>query len=96
MLLRQITEATMVWTKSGGKTVRKYRCTNGYRAGRVMASPASCNKPLNVHKSAALKKTKAAKSARIAMTGVKTRRSNPQSQQLRRLNKPKHRRRKIK
>ena len=90
MLLRELTEATQIWTRSGGKQVRKFRCTSGVRKGRIMASPASCNRPISVHKSAALKKTKAAKKGKIQMTGVRTRRSNPASVRLKSLNKPKN------
>ena len=90
MYLREITEATQIWSRSGGKQVRKFRCTSGVRKGRVMASPASCNRPISVHKSAQLKKTKTGKAQKIQMTGVRTRRSNPASLRLKTLNKPKN------
>ena len=48
----------LVWSRQGGKQVRKYRCTSGVRKGRVMASPASCNMPLDVAKGQTLKKNK--------------------------------------
>ena len=46
----------LVWSRQGGKQVRKYRCTSGVRKGRTMASPASCNMPLDVSKGQTLKK----------------------------------------
>lgn len=90
MNIREITfsEATMVWSRQGGKQVRKYRCTQGVRKGRVMASPAACNKPINLSKSTNMKKTKASKSGKITMTGIKTRKTNPRSLRLNKLNKP--------
>ena len=94
MLLRSITNETVedtvegqVWSRSGGKQVRKYRCTSGIRKGRTMASPASCNKPINISKSASLKRTKAAKPGTAQMTGIKTRRQNTRSLRLPSLNR---------
>ena len=93
MLLRQIIEEPqtlegLVWTRQGGKQVRKYRCTSGVRKGRVLANPASCNKPIDVSKGVTLKKTKAAKPGKIKMTGVRTRKQNIRSLRLKHLNKP--------
>lgn len=82
-----VIETTQVWSKSGGKSVRKYRCTSGIRKGRVMSSPSACNKPLNAKKSASFKKTKQKKApvmkyrTRIAKT------SNPASSRNTRLNR---------
>jgi hypothetical protein len=78
----------MVWSRQGGKQVRKYRCTSGVRKGRVMASPASCNKPLDVSKGQTLKKTKASKAGKVNMTGIRTRKQNPRSRRLKVINKP--------
>jgi hypothetical protein len=96
MLLRQITSdeldyetnEALVWTRQGGKQVRKYRCTSGVRKGRTMASPASCNKPIDVAKSATLKRSKSAKPSKIHMTGIRTRKQNIRSRRLTSLNKP--------
>tara|TARA_Y200000002_G_C22658923_1_gene654798 strand:+ start:1265 stop:1573 length:309 start_codon:yes stop_codon:yes gene_type:complete len=98
MLLRQITEEPqtlegLVWTRQGGKQVRKYRCTSGVRKGRVLANPASCNKPIDVAKSATIKRTKGAKPGKIAMTGIRTRKQNVRSLRLKQLNKPTNRKR---
>ena len=31
-----------IWSRTGGKMVRKYRCTSGPRKGRIVASPGEC------------------------------------------------------
>jgi hypothetical protein len=89
MFLRELTaEATSkVWGRQGNKQVRKYRCTHGTRKGRVMSSPAACNAPINIKKSNQLKVTKAAKAKTIGFKSAQTRRANPASRRLTRLNK---------
>lgn len=90
MLIIEIVEgkASMAWTRKGSKNVRKYRCTSGPRKGRVMASPASCNKPINIHKSLALKTTKKKKGQSIKFKSKITQRTNPASRRLKTLNTP--------
>lgn len=87
MFLRELYEATQVWSKSGGKSVRKYRCTSGVRKGRVMSSPAACNKPINISKSTSFKKTKSAKPATIKWRSSRTKSNNPASRRNVKLNK---------
>ena len=87
MLISELVEATQVWSKSGGKSVRKYRCTSGVRKGRVMSSPAACNKPVNVKKSTNFKKTKHKKLPQIKYKTGLTKRSNPAATRNVRLNK---------
>jgi hypothetical protein len=93
MLLRELflEGATMAWTRKGSNLSRKFRCTSGPRKGRVMASPASCNKPLDIHRSKQLKVTKSQKSSHIKTRGKITRRSGSSSVKLARLNKPRRR-----
>jgi len=81
-------KASMAWTRKGTKNVRKYRCTSGPRKGRVMASPASCNKPINIHKSMGLKTTKHKKGQSIKTQSKITKRSNPASRRLKTINTP--------
>jgi len=88
MRVRQLTDEGMVWSRQGGQQVRKYRCTSGVRKGRTMASPASCNKPLDVAKAATLKKTKASQSSKIKMSGINTKIRNVRSRRVKTLNKP--------
>ena len=98
MLVKELLEATQVWSKKGAKSVRKYRCTSGVRKGRVMSSPAACNKPLDIHKSKTFKQTKSQKLPQIKFKSGITKRSNPASKRNFRLNKairPKKSRRKI-
>jgi len=98
MLIRELIEATQIWSKKGSTSVRKYRCTSGVRKGRVMSSPAACNKPMNIHKSKSLKQTRSQKAPTMKFKSKIAKRSNPASNRNIRLNKsvkPKRTRRKI-
>lgn len=89
MYLRDLFEGSKnVWGRSGTKTVRKYRCTSGIRKGRTMSSPAACNAPLDIHKSKSFKQTKQKKAGSIKIKSKITRRANPASARLPKLNKP--------
>lgn len=88
MRLKELTEAgTMAWQRSGTKNTRKFRCKSGPRKGRVMASPASCNAPYNSKKGANLKKTKSKLGMSRKIKSTLTRKRNPASRRLRKLNK---------
>lgn len=76
-----------VWAKSGNKIVRKTRCLSGPRKGRVVSSPAQCNAPRDMKKSRTLKKTRAAKGFRMARKARRTKRINPTSKRIRKLNR---------
>ena len=80
--------ATRVWSRTGGKQTRKFRCLHGARKGQVRASPAACNAPINVKKSVGLKTTKAKRGGQIKVKSAISRRVNPASKRLTRLNKP--------
>lgn len=87
MIVEEIVEGvTTAWQRRPGTNVRKYRCRSGPRKGRVMASPASCNKPLNAKKSANIKRTKTKLGRQKAFKGGLTRRRDPFSRRLRKLN----------
>jgi len=62
-----ITEARMVWRRSGKKIKRAVRCTSGRRKGRVVSSPAQCSAPINMKKRMTLKKTKARMGKRLSI-----------------------------
>jgi len=79
--------AKMVWARSGNTVKRKYRCIAGRRKGRVVASPSQCNAPVDLKKKQTLKKTRASKSARMARKARKTKRFNPASLRVQRMNK---------
>ena len=89
---------TTIFGKSGNKTVRKYRCTSGTRTGRIVAKPATCNAPKNVKASNTLKKTRRSKGKTISIKSTRTKRTNPASKRLKKLNigrrriKPRNRR----
>lgn len=81
-----------IWSRSGGKQVRKYRCTSGVRKGRIVARAATCNKPLNQKAKITLKKTKRKTPNKIKINTKKTKRANPASKRLKRINvRPKKR-----
>lgn len=85
--MREITEGvTTIFGRSGNKTVRKYRCTSGTRKGRIVAKPATCNAPKNVKAANTLKKTRRSKGSTISAKSSRTKRTNPASQKLKRLN----------
>jgi len=94
MQVLEIVEVTRVWSRSGGKQTRKFRCTHGVRKGQVRSSPAACNAPINVRKSVGLKATKAKRSGQIKIKSKIARRTNPASMRLKTLNKPASTRRK--
>ena len=100
MLLREFyTETSLldeavrtVWSKSGNKQVRKYRCTSGQRKGRIVAKAATCNAPINQKARITLTKTKRKTPNKIKINTKKTKRSNPASRRLKRINvRPKKR-----
>lgn len=94
MYLRELTESIVIseavnaiWSRSGGKQVRKYRCTSGQRKGRIVAKAATCNAPINQKAKLTLSKTKRRKGSSLAIKTAKTKRSNPASKRLKRINK---------
>lgn len=82
-----VVEAQLVWARKGNKLTRKYRCSVGMRAGRVVADPSQCSKPVDIKKRMVLKRTKAKMGARMARKAQKTKKFNPASRALKRLNK---------
>lgn len=91
MIVSDVTEsgAIRVWSRSGGKQTRKFRCQYGARKGQVRASPAACNAPINVKKSVGLKQTKAKRAGTMKVKSAIAKRANPAAVRLTRLNKPK-------
>ena len=76
-----------VWARSGQKVVRKYRCSGGRKNGRVVSSISSCYAPVDIKKRQTMRKTKAIKGRRMTRVAQKTKRVNPVSKRLQRLNK---------
>lgn len=87
MIVFEILETTTrAWGKTGGKATLKYRCTSGPRKGQTRSSPAACNAPLNIKKSAQFKATKRAKAGAIKVKSAKTKRTNTASKRVARMN----------
>ena len=84
-----VVEAQLVWARKGNKIVRKFRCSVGQRKGRVVSDPSQCAKPSDMKKRMTLRKTKAKMGARIAKKAQRTKRMNPASKAIQRLNKVK-------
>lgn len=76
-----------IWARSGKKVVRKFRCTAGPKQGRIVASAAACGRAPDPKKRMMLKKTKAAKGKRMVRKSLKTKKRNPASIRVQRLNK---------
>lgn len=87
-IIKNLNEGAVgIYGRTGGKLVRKYRCTSGQKKGRIVAKAATCNTPIKVSKSAALKRTKARKAPIIKIKSRFTKRTNARSLQLQRQNK---------
>jgi len=84
-----VVEAQLVWARKGNKIARKFRCAVGQRAGRVVSDPSQCSKPIDIKKRITLRKTKARMGARMARKAQRTKRMNPASKAVQRLNKVK-------
>jgi len=82
-----VVEAQLVWARKGNKITRKYRCTVGQRSGRVVSNPSQCSAPIDIKKRMTLKKTKAKMGARMSRKAQKTKKFNPASKALKRLNR---------
>ena len=82
-----VTEAKVVFAKRGKSVTRKFRCTVGPRKGRVVANPSQCAAPINLKKRFVLRRTRAAKGARMMKKAQRTKRLNPASRIAARLNK---------
>jgi hypothetical protein len=82
-----VIEAQLVWARKGNKVSRKYRCTVGNRKGRLVSNPSQCGKPIDIKKRLTLKKTKARMGARMAKKAQRTKKFNPASKAVQRLNK---------
>ena len=82
-----ITEAKIVWARKGKNITRKYRCVFGKRAGRIVANPAQCTKPIDIKKRFAMKRLKAKIGGKMTRKAQRTKRLNPASKRVAALNK---------
>lgn len=79
--------AKPIWARTGDKIVRKYRCVSGRKQGQIVSSPDICGGSVDLKKSMKLKKTMLSKGARIARKAKKTKRINPLSLRVQKMNK---------
>lgn len=82
-----LTEARMVWKRSGNTVKRAVRCTSGRRKGRVVSTASQCSAPIDVKKRLTLKRTKAKMGKRLSRKAQRTRRINPAARRLKTLNR---------
>lgn len=80
-------EEGQTWARSGKKVVRKYRCSSGPRKNRIVAKMQQCFAAPNIKARMALKKTRARLGKRIARKAKATKRRNPASIRVQRLNR---------
>lgn len=80
-------EEGQTWARSGKKVVRKYRCTSGPRKNRIVAKMQQCFAAPNIKARIALKKTRARLGKRIVRKSKGTKRRNPASIRVQRLNR---------
>lgn len=78
--------AKIAWAKVGDKVVKKYRCTDGRRQGRIVSHPSQCNKPIDLKKRRKFRQVKLAKGKRMARKSKRTKGRNPASKRVRRMN----------
>lgn len=79
--------AKMVWARRGNKVARKYRCTSGKKKGRIVSSPTACGKSVDLGKRMKFRKTLASKGFRMRRKAKMTKRRNPLSKRISRMNK---------
>lgn len=85
--IETVTEARMVWRKMGNSIKRAVRCTGGIRKGRVVSSPSQCSAALDMKKRLTLKRTKSKMGKRMNLKARRTKRMNPTSKRVAKLNR---------
>ena len=89
MLIREVIsiDEKQIWARSGKKVVRKYRCTQGPRKGRIVKKMAQCFAALDVKARIRMKKTRARIGGKMMRKARRTKRINPVSRRVQALNK---------
>ena len=85
--IETVTEARMVWRKVGNAVKRAVRCTGGSRKGRVVSNAGQCSAPINMKKRLTMKRTKSKMGKRMNLKARRTKRMNPTSKRIAKLNK---------
>jgi hypothetical protein len=92
MLVVEVLEGyKQTWGRSSKGVVRRYRCTDGKKKGRVVAKPTTCITATNPKKSLSLKKTRRSIGSKQSIKR-NTRLKHPTSKRIMSLNKPRHKR----
>lgn len=78
---------SLAWSRKGNQLIRKFRCTSGKRAGRLVTDPSACNAPIDIEKRVQLRRTKAMKGELMTRKSQRTKRINPTSKRVQALNK---------
>lgn len=87
MKIVEITEGyKQVWGRSKKGLVRRYRCTDGSKKGRVVAKPSTCTSATSQKKSTTMKKTRRSFSSRQALRRSQ-RMKHPTSMRIKSANK---------
>ena len=76
-----------IWGRRGAKLVRKYRCTSGRRKNRIVATPAQCFAAPDIKARVRMKQLRRRLGAKMMRKAQRTKRVNPASRVLRRLNR---------
>lgn len=84
-----LNEHEMIWGRDKTGLKLKWRCTSGSRKGRIVPDVASCSKMIDTKKRETMKLTRAKTKIAQARKSKKTKRVNPFSKMLARLNKAK-------
>ena len=91
MLITEIVSSDLrekqIWGRTGKKVVRKYRCASGKRRGRIVSKIAQCFAAPNIKAKLSMKRTRARLGARMMRKAKRTKRTNPASVALKRLNR---------
>ena len=91
MLIKEVISVDLsekqIWGRKGSKLTRKYRCVSGRRKGRIVAKMSQCFAAPDMKKRVTMKKTRARLAGRMARKAKRTKRLNPASKNLARLNK---------
>jgi hypothetical protein len=80
-------DEAQVWARTGKKVTRKFRCNSGSRKGRIVKSMAQCYAAPDPKKRAQMKKTRARLGKKMARKARRTKRINPASKIIQKLNK---------
>jgi hypothetical protein len=88
MLIKDIVgEGTpQIYGKYKQSLKRRYRCQTGPRKGRIVADPATCSAPINIKKKQQMKATRAKRSTIQGKLSSYTKKYNPTSKIVKKLN----------